>query len=175
MRIIFGLIIFFIVNLALASESQQPSTKSTLTVQQLAVKRVIEAETAAFMRRDYEAWDSYWVQDDSIYIGVATPTLNEEIRDWKTYSAFTKGILAQGTITLNPATIQKTDWAFQMADTLAYVTFKENGNASTRILKKIDGKWKLIHTGVIYTEEYKKRNAHISTWEAREAFMKTQQ
>ena len=141
------------------------------TPEELAVKQVIEDETRFFVERDFDKWANLWVHAPYIYIGIATPSMNEELRGWNDYSTFMKGVLSQGSMNSDEHYAAKTDYQFIIGRDLAFVTFYENGNASTRVLEKHQGQWKLIHTGVIYTEDYKKNKMHVSTWDSREKLL----
>lgn len=136
-----------------------------LTVQQ-EIKDCIEYETKCFIERNFEKWADCWAQKDYASILEARPAFAEEIRGWDKISRYMKGLLSAGTTELE-SDVEKTKYVFQIGSDMAFVTFEENGNSSSRVLEKTDGSWKISHVGVVYTSQYKGSGMYIDSWDDR--------
>ena len=137
-----------------------------MTTEQQKVQALIEHETQCFMARDFAKWSNCWVQKDYVSILECRPAFAEEIKGWQTISTYMKGLLGTGTTELDDS-VKKSHYVFQIGQDMAFVRFEENGNASTRVLEKEDGQWKISHVGVVYTSQYKAAGAYIHDWETR--------
>jgi hypothetical protein len=124
-----------------------------MTAEQKAIKQVIEDETKHWYAQDYDAWAASWVHSPAVYWSVTGPDTYMKQMGWDALKAF-----AKATWESEPAsdggTPAKTDFAFDVQGNMAFVTFKEDGNMSTRVLKKQDGKWKLLNVGVVLSKSY---------------------
>lgn len=137
-----------------------------MTNEQQKIQDLIEHETKCFMERNFEKWADCWVHGEDVSILECRPAFAEEIKGWKTISTYMKGLLETGTTELDDS-VKKSHYVFQIGQDMAFVRFEENGNASTRVLKKEDDRWKIAHVGVVYTSQYKAAGAYIHDWETR--------
>lgn len=124
-----------------------------------AIKKVIEQETAYFYARDFDGWASCYVQSPITYFSWISPSANkgslQMVQGWEKVSSTMKAYLAKYPKRDNPA--KKTDYQFRITDNMAFVTFKENNNdLQTRVLEKVDGKWKILRNEVTSTASFQK-------------------
>jgi len=124
-----------------------------LSKEETAIKKVIEDETTYFNQRNYDKWADTWVQELYIYWSVTNPHEHSELRGWEALSQMMKDQIEQSP---EPVQLkqQKTDYKFRVSGNMAFVTFLEDGNASTRVLETSGGKWKLIRMGVVNSTAY---------------------
>ena len=117
------------------------------------IKEVIENETKMYNARDYDGWAATWAHSPAIYWSVAGPEWSKEVKGWEALSMDTKKYFEK-----NPDPVKylpkKTDYEFSVNGNMAFVTFHENGNMSTRVLAKKKGAWKLMRMGVVETVAY---------------------
>lgn len=122
-----------------------------------AIKQVIEDETKFYNERNYDAWANTWAHSDKIYWSVAGPETSREVHGWEQLSKATKEYF-----TNNPTPAEskqvKDGYNFMVKGDMAFVTFKEDGNMSTRVLAKKSGQWKLLRMGVVHTVAYKRHH-----------------
>ncbi|MBN1293119.1 MAG: hypothetical protein JXB48_14865 [Candidatus Latescibacteria bacterium] len=136
------------------------------SVVQNELKNVILNETKYFLQRDFEKWASCWVQDENSTILECRPAFAEEVRGWKLISEYMQGILNEGTTELNEH-VEKEEFSYQIGTDLAFVSFKENGNSSSRLLRKTNDGWKICHVRVVYTAIYEREGNYVYDWETR--------
>ena len=124
-----------------------------LSKEETAIKKVIEDETSYFNQRNYDKWAGTWVHEPYIYWSVTNPHDHSELRGWEALSNMMKDQIEQSP---EPVQLkqQKTDYKFRVSGNMAFVTFLEDGNASTRVLETIGGKWKLVRMGVVNSTAY---------------------
>lgn len=124
-----------------------------MTTEEKVIKQVIEDETQLFYQRDYDAWASKWAHSPSVYVSITGPETHISALGWEELSAQVKEEFSK-----NPDPIdrkpEKTDYNFMVKENMAFVTFKEDGDMSTRVLKKHDGVWKVLNVGVVQTGAY---------------------
>ena len=137
-----------------------------ITELQKEIRNIILEETRCFLRRDYESWAGCWIHDEKSTILECRPAFAEEITGWTRISEYMKNLLESGTTELGDE-VRKTDFSYRIGKDLAFVSFRENGNASTRLLKKTDNGWKICHVGVVYTSIYQRNGNYIQDWETR--------
>lgn len=125
----------------------------TMSSEEAAIKKTIEAETQYWLQRDYEHWADTWTHESSVYRSYATPKYHAEQAGWKAISQWCKNSFANSPEPLT-WTLKKTDYKFIVSGTMAFVTFLENGNASTRVLRKERNKWKLVGMTVVDSQAF---------------------
>lgn len=130
-----------------------------LTAEETAIKKVIEDETKHFMARDYDQWATCYVQSPMALLSWTSPSTYADsyhvAQGWKEISASTKAYFADNPATENLPT--KSDYQFKVADKMAFVTFTENKNPhQTRVLEKVDGKWKILRMEASASNNFKK-------------------
>lgn len=122
-----------------------------LTADQAAIKKTIEAETAAIQACDLATFSDQWWHEDYCYFSVTTPTFHWGFYGWDEIGAWAKEQVANCDPANAPGS-RKYDYRYTINGNMAFVTFLEDaGNESTRVLEKRDGRWKLIRMGVIAT------------------------
>lgn len=144
-KIKFSLLLLFITT-ALALNAQVIAPED-------AIKKVIEDETHLYNQRDYDAWAATWAHNDNVLWSLAGPNTNLEYRGWDDWSAQTKEYFME-----NPEPVEtyqkKTNYNFTVNGDMAFVTFLEDGNMSSRVVVREEGKWKLQQVGIVQTKAY---------------------
>lgn len=130
------------------------------------IRVLILDETRFFLQRDFQRWAECWLHDESASILECRPAFAEEITGWKTISEYMRGLLSEGTTELGEH-VEKTDFVFHIGGDLAFVSFKENGNSSTRLLRRTAAGWKICHVGVVYTSIYRRLGTYVHDWATR--------
>ena len=126
------------------------------TPEQDAIRKIIEEETRAIQLCDYNRWADHWWHEPYCYFSITNPDQHTGLQGWEEISAWAKKI----TTNCNPADqrTRKYDYRFAVNGNMAFVTFLEDqGNESTQVLEKRDGKWKLVRMGVINTTAYESK------------------
>jgi len=139
--------------------------------EEVAIKKVIENETRYWQERDFAKYADTWMHESYIYRSYTAPKLNSELRGWNAISEWARSAFKN-----NPQPVigeyDKTDYTFVVSRTMAFVTFVENGNASTRVLKKQQDTWRLVGLSVIGSQAYKalehenKLKKFVGNWKA---------
>ena len=123
------------------------------SAEEAAIKKAIEDETHYFNQRDYDQWASLWVHSPNTYVSIAGPNENLEQKGWEEISQQVKEFMAN-----NPNPVpdyqKKTDYKYLVDGSMAFVTFDEDGNYSTRVLQKTDNGWKTLEVSVVQTRAY---------------------
>lgn len=140
------------------------------TTEEKMIRACIEYETQCFMARDFDQWSACWAHRDYVSILEARPDFAEEVSGWDTVSEYMRGLLATGTTEL-AGEVRKTNYIFQIGTDMAFVRFEENGNASTRVLVKEGGVWKIVHVGVVYTDQYRQKGRYVHDWSTRDRLL----
>jgi hypothetical protein len=125
-----------------------------LSKEEKAIKKVIENETHYWQQRDFEKYADTWVHEPYIYRSYTAPRQNSELRGWNAISQWAKSAFENSS---GPVIgeYNKIDYCFVVSGTMAFVTFMENGNSSTRVLEKRGSEWKLVGLSVIRSQAYK--------------------
>lgn len=140
-----------------AEEVEEPG------VEQAEIVAIIEAETAAFLKRDVDALCDCWVQESYLqhttilpYAGVVQVNGIAGLRDH-----FVSHFRVYEPLEVEAEAIVRKNWQFVVRENMAWVTFEQFGASDaaehmsgsqmhTRILEKVSGRWKLISsTGVL--------------------------
>ncbi|MDX1407026.1 MAG: hypothetical protein R3330_02805, partial [Saprospiraceae bacterium] len=118
-----------------------------------AIKEVIENETKFYNARNFDAWANTWVHAPGIYWSVTGPETSMSAQGWDALAQQARDYFKQNPEP-NTYTPNKTDYQFMVEGNMAFVTFMENGNMSTRVLTKDKGDWRLMRMGVVLTGAY---------------------
>lgn len=120
-----------------------------------AILAVVDAETDAYLKHDYDAWQDCWLDGDEIqrvqtHVGSGvTIAKGPEVR------AQMKGILAQTQPWKPPRGFQRQNYTIDIGADMAWVSYDQIGDAPSipkdipgqyhelKILRKVDGAWKI--------------------------------
>lgn len=141
------LIILLVACSTLSLSGQKPSEEAI-------IQKVIEDETKFFYARDYENWSNLWIHEPYAHFSYAGPNGAMESKGWEEMNNNVKNDMEKNSDPINWSP-KKTDYSFKISDKMAFVTFLEDGNSSTRVLEKVKGDWKLVSVGVVVTTAYK--------------------
>jgi hypothetical protein len=121
------------------------------TKDETAIRKVIEDETKYLVMEDFEKWSGCWIHSSQAYFSITKSFDHFELHGWEAISTHIKEqMAAPGKSEWLP---KKTDYQFRIVGNMAFVTFKEDGFASTRVLEKQKGKWKLLQMSVVQISE----------------------
>ena len=124
-----------------------------LSKEEAAIKKAIEDETYYADQKNYNKFSDLWMHEPYVYWSVTNPNSHFELEGWEALSKYFKKQFEKF-----PEPMQrkanKTDYKFRIIEKMAFVTFREDGNASTRVMEKQNGKWKLIRMGVVGSTAY---------------------
>lgn len=152
------LLLLFFVPITLSPVCAQPDKEKE------AIKAVIIRETSSFMNVDRKNWSESWLHTPYAYWSYSDSTSSTFIDGWdaidKTYDTYFK--------TQKPSTAKISDeWIeVRVYGTGAYARFiqKSTDNididetSQIRVLEKKDGKWWVVHVGVV--AKYAKKQAN---------------
>ncbi len=113
-----------------------------------AIKETLQAETKAFMNRDYEGWANHWDQDGSVSFLVTGVGMQEN--SWGAISTSMKSEMENNPEKLT-ADLQTSDYTFSIDGNQAFVTYIQNWKAPNyesksheiRNMRKVNGHWKV--------------------------------
>jgi hypothetical protein len=144
-----------IVTLAIISSSLLPLSSYALDVgaEEAMIREVIEDETDAWIVRDYDKWAKTWLHEPYVYRETIWPEGFNYTEGWEDLSTQMKNTFKEDP---NPLTSKwvKTDFKYNIIGEVAFVSFLENGEMSTRVLEKRDGNWKIMRLSLIYSRDY---------------------
>lgn len=121
-----------------------------------AIVRTLNAETAAFFRRDYDAWARQWVHAPSVsktYMNFADATFSETV-GWRAIDRFGRAYIAEHPAPDPlPALLDRV--TVRVYGTGAWVTFQQRDplrglKRETRLMEKVGGRWRIagMHTTI---------------------------
>ena len=136
-----------------------------------AIKAVIIAESRAFWSKDYNAWADTWAHEDFVRVmgwwkdgGV---TVHE---GWDEVSAPIKAMIEKYPEPNEQKEVNR-NYNIRISKDMAWVTFDQFGTdtgekafdmpgkaPNTRILEKIDGRWKIVYVGWLLQGDDQKNN-----------------
>lgn len=144
---------FFLLTLGLALTASHAQTSNTPAAEEAAIKKMIEAENAAFDAADYKAYSSHWAKVPyASYIFNSEKVVGDEL--WKRMDE----VFANHKPTKNNKT--RTNWNIRTKGDAAFVTFDQRienqdnqlvwESVEARYMEKINGQWKIVNTtGVV--------------------------
>ena len=104
-----------------------------------AIRKTIEDETRYYGEKNFEKFSDLWVHSPQTYYSIAQSFNHVEYHGWDAISDYLRDQMEQfGDPEWKP---EKTDYQFKIEGNMAFVSFKENGNPSTRVLEKQGDKW----------------------------------
>ncbi|MEM6700949.1 MAG: tetratricopeptide repeat protein [Bacteroidota bacterium] len=123
---------------------------SAQTTDEVAIKKTVEAETKAWMDRDFDALISHWTQTDNNSFLIVTEDQIFRANDWEEMVASTKKNLENYP---NPIkqTLSTSNYIFAIHGDHAYVTYYQERTSPERTVKshevrnmlKVNGQWKI--------------------------------
>ncbi len=118
-----------------------------LTNDEKAVQKTIEDETLSFSQNDFDKLSELWVHSPQAYYSISESFKHTEFLGWEAIASYLKEQMENFA---NPEWKPvKSDYQFRIVGNMAFVTFKENGNPSTRILEKQNNSWKILELSVV--------------------------
>lgn len=131
---------------------------STLSAQamspeEMAIKKAIEDSTKYWCQRDFERYADTWLHVPYVYKSVAAPNYHSVLHGWEALAKATQEIFKRspGVIT---SEYKNTDYRFRINGNMAYVTYLENGDTSTRLLERHGNQWKLVGLTLVQSRAY---------------------
>jgi ketosteroid isomerase-like protein len=145
----------FLILLVTTAFSQKAKNKSKSTDEVAKVKAMIEQETKAFFEIDYDTWADCWAHVPYAYWSFADTTDVNFFDGWESIKEGFGNYFATSKPT--KAKISRNWHEVRVNGNLAYARFSQkiddnierDSQAEVRVLEKIDGKWKILHVGVI--------------------------
>jgi len=130
-----------------------------------AIKAVLQKETHSAYQRNYEAWASCWMHDNSVFIGWNNSDGSYDVRQgWLGVSELVKTWLT-GSAEINHPNFINKNMLITIVGELAYVTYDEydsdkSGTKYTltkifKVLRKTGGEWKLVSVCSYWNYDYK--------------------
>ncbi len=127
---------------------------------EMAVMRVVEAETNAFWNKDFEAWAACWLHSPAVrMMGWWARGGISVIEGWEAHSSNIKRLMdANPTPNPSAAKVRRENVNIRVSDQMAWLTFDQYGadtgepemdmpglSRETRVLEKHDGDWKIVY------------------------------
>lgn len=121
-----------------------------------AILAVIDAETGAYLRRDYDAWERCWHDGPEIRRVHAHAGTGVTVVEGPEIRAQMRRLLNRNTEWLPPDAIRRENINLVVSAEMAWVTYDQIGDMSgvlgemaghyheLKILQKVDGSWKLV-------------------------------
>ncbi len=125
-----------------------------------AIKEVIIAESRAFWAKDYRTWADQWAHEDYVRVLGWWERGGVYVREgWGEISADIKSLMERNPEP-NPQNEINKNYNIRISKTMAWVTFDQYGSdtgevevdmpgktPNTRVLEKVNGKWKIVYVG----------------------------
>ena len=119
----------------------------------IALMGVIARETDAFMRRDFAAWSTCWVQDARTSETCVSSAFGTTVlQGWEQFSTYMRGVFESGN-TCDLKDLERANISVTQSGDLAYVSYDEYATSSngrvettyeTRVLERADGQWRIL-------------------------------
>ncbi len=130
--------------------------------EEAAIKEVIASESRAFWEKNYEAWADCWLPADYVrVIGWWEKGGVTVYEGWERISGEMSALMDKYPEP-NPQNEINENFNVRISNTMAWVTFDQIGSdtgedamdmpgkvPNTRVLEKVNGKWKLVYVGWI--------------------------
>ena len=135
------------------------------SLEEEAIKAVIEAETQAYLDRDAESWKSHWRQDPTASRTFVLSNLFEEVKGWDKFSPEIIKYLEETPVNKDVKFINSNYNTFSNGD-MAVVNYeqrffipeavpkRESKSKQQRVLVKQDGQWKILSMTVFEMETF---------------------
>lgn len=122
-----------------------------------AIVALIEAETAAWLKRDLAAWAACWLQDERAQHVNARPSVGaRRLRGFAEIHAYFANMMGQlPESSVRPEDVRQEDWRISIGADMAWVTFDQlipldapssaapGRHHQMRILEKVAGEWRI--------------------------------
>lgn len=129
------------------------------------IKDVIDNEGKYFGEGNFEKWASYWVHSPETLFIYSDSKSYGKWEGWDSISQVMKGIM-ETTIVENKADsilLERDNFNFVIEGNLAFVSYIQRDNFNglqekieTRVMRKINGEWKILFINLIKTSTYDK-------------------
>lgn len=135
------------------------------TKDEAAIKAALQKETYSAYQRDYDAWASCWVHDNSAFIGWNNSNGTYDVRQgWDGVNELVKSWLTSSSETNHPDFIN-VNMLITVVGDLAYVNYDEYSAEKTgtkytltkifKVLRKVGGDWKFVSVCSYWNYDYK--------------------
>ncbi|RMF28345.1 MAG: hypothetical protein D6765_06115 [Bacteroidetes bacterium] len=124
---------------------------SEFSADEQAIVNTIAQETQGWWERDFDKWSDAWAHKDYVYWSGTTNVLHVEVEGWKALKKYARENFEKYPEP-NQTPVDREDWKFRIYGNAAWVRFTQISDGiskETRILEKINGKWKIVHVGWI--------------------------
>lgn len=152
-RLIFLLLIL---QLAIPGWSQTDDN----TEEDLSIMAVIKKETRSFFVGEYEDWKDCWAHSDDIYFEWVRSNVHHFYTKFSDMDRVMRPIITENVGNGDVFYSQRSDIKIMQNGPVAWVTYRQDlsGDVSNeqRILKKIDGEWKIVMVTVVASETFPK-------------------
>ena len=148
-------IFLFAILLTLSSNLLPAQEKKNFTAEEKTIMEVIEMESRYFWARDLKNWKKLYVHEPYV---VWTSSSQDGVRryeGWKTWLNQVKTLFDQSPDPIPyEGDVEKYDYLFRIYSNGAWVSFKQKNLGTTtfetRILEKVNGKWKIAMVQLIF-------------------------
>jgi hypothetical protein len=167
MKTLKNLILLFVVSLFACTGNNSKQTHSDsheidYEAEKKAIMDVIEAESEAFWKKDFDAYAAHWAHEDYIRtMGWWEAGGVTVVEGWEERARRTKQHMAQSPEENATATqVRRENVNLRIYEDVAWLTFDQYGedtgdtlmdmpglSRETRIFEKLDGEWKIVYLG----------------------------
>ena len=135
------------------------------TAEEEAIMNTIAQETRGWWERDFDKWSDAWAHKDYVYWSGTTNVMHVEVEGWKALKKYARENFEKFPEP-NQTPVDREAWKFRIYGYAAWVRFTQISDGvskETRILEKINGKWKIVHVGWINASSFEEaRNPESS-------------
>ncbi len=132
-----------------------------------AVMAVVEAETRAYMAKDFETWASFWVKDTEVERWVGQ--YGHVIRGWTDFEKAMRNALRRDRLPIN-GNLEKSRVKLRLGGDQAWLTYEERMQSEAinyalhvlNILIRVEKTWKLLFTATFRCRELSKTTPMLS-------------
>lgn len=144
------------------------STSTDQKTEETAIAKLIDAETHFAAKGDSLQWASCWVNSDEASFCLS------DVDGVQTYTDFNMLANMIGAIKPFELKLERNNFKYVIGKDVAFVSFDQKDNwggidritKETRALKKINGKWKTIHAGIVVASSFNHKKSESFHMEA---------
>lgn len=139
-------------------------TASSFNGEEEKIMEVIEKETLSFFLGEYVDWKNCWVHSDDIYFEWVRSNVHHFYTSWSELDRVMRPIVTENVSSSDVFYSERTEIQIVQDGDLAWVNYRQDlsGDKSNeqRVLRKINGDWKISMVTVVASETFPKFEAN---------------
>lgn len=125
------------------------------------IRQLIDSETQYFAERNFEGWSSCWVHSSNALFTYTDSEEFNKLEGWEAIRTAIEETMAE-TESVDDLLLERNNYHIEAGEDIAWAWFDQRDNLEgqpidkmeTRVLKKVDGDWKILHVSVVEVSSY---------------------